>query len=45
MTGMSAHIDRAWQLFGMNRFDLADKELGRALAVEPNHAMAHAMLV
>jgi tetratricopeptide (TPR) repeat protein len=39
-----ANTDRAWQLFGMHRFDLAEKELHEALAREPSDAMAHAML-
>lgn len=40
---MSAHVQRAWQLFQVNRFDLAEQELLEALRQEPDHASAHAM--
>lgn len=41
---MGIHLDRARQLFDLRRYDLAERELRDELAVEPNSAVAHAML-
>jgi tetratricopeptide (TPR) repeat protein len=41
---MSAHFDRALVLFEQSRHDLAEQELRQALAADPDHAFAHALL-
>lgn len=41
---MSQHFDRALVLFEQSRPDLAQAELRRALAEDPDHAPAHALL-
>ena len=41
---MNPHLQRASLLLEQSRYDLAEKELRRALSVEPDNAMAHAML-
>lgn len=41
---MSAHVERARLLIGQHRFELAEKELGLALAEQPDDAVAHALM-
>lgn len=41
---MSAHFQRALVLYEQSRFPLAEQELRHALAEDPNHALAHALL-
>jgi tetratricopeptide (TPR) repeat protein len=41
---MSAHLQRALLLLQQSRTEMAEKELRRALADEPNNPMAHAVL-
>jgi tetratricopeptide (TPR) repeat protein len=41
---MSPHLAHAWLLFHQGRPDLAEPELRRALADDPDHAEAHALL-
>lgn len=41
---MNAHLQRAMVLFDQSRPDLAEPELRLALAAEPGHALAHALL-
>lgn len=41
---MNPRIARAQMLLSQRRPDLAEKELGQALADEPNHPMAHALM-
>ena len=39
---MNAHLQRAIVLIGQSRFEMAEKELEQAFAVEPNGALVHA---
>ncbi|MBX6315032.1 MAG: tetratricopeptide repeat protein [Isosphaeraceae bacterium] len=41
---MSAYLDRALVLYQQSRFDLAERELRRSLADDPDHPVAHALL-
>jgi tetratricopeptide (TPR) repeat protein len=41
---MNPRIERAQMLLSQRRADLAEKELGQALAAEPNHPLAHALM-
>ncbi len=41
---MNPRIARAQMLLSQRRADLAEKELGQALADEPNHPLAHALM-
>jgi len=41
---MSAHIQRAQLLLHQSRYELAEQELRQALALEPDHPVAHALL-
>lgn len=41
---MNPRIARAQMLLSQRRVDLAEKELGQALADEPNHPLAHALM-
>ena len=41
---MNPHLQRASLLLEQSRFDLAEKEIRRALASDPDNAMSHALL-
>ena len=41
---MSASLERAAILIEQSRFDLAEQELQRQLAINPNNSYAHALL-
>ena len=41
---MNPHLQRARLLLEQTRYDLAEQELRQALVLEPNDAVAHALL-